>query len=169
MPKQPPSREAIIEAARDIMAQAGQCAMVTVGPDGAPQARMMDPFTPDDDLTVWMATSRDTRKVEEVRADDRVTLIWFAPADPGYATLIGAARLVDDVREKRARWKEEWREYYPGGPDGPSYLLMQFFPRRLEVVSKKHDIAADPLAWEPAVVELDPRLSEARNNRRPGA
>lgn len=169
METQAPSREAIIEAARDIMAHAGQCAMVTLASGGAPQARMMDPFTPEDDLAVWMATSRDTRKVEEVRADDRVTLLWFAPDDPGYATLIGTARLVDDAREKRARWKEEWREYYPGGPDGPSYLLMQFLPLRLEVVSKKHDIAADPLAWEPAVVELGHRQAEARNNRRPSA
>ncbi len=47
--------------------------------------------------------------------------------------------------------------YYPGGPDGDTYLLIEFVPDRVEVVSVKHDIAADPLAWKAAVVELEGR------------
>lgn len=157
MESQQPSREAIIEAGRDIMVAAVTCALVTIGPDGAPQARMMDAFSPEDDLTVWMATNRDTRKVAEMRADARVTLIYFDRDDPGYATLVGRVRLVDDPAEKRARWKDAWTSYYPGGPEDPSYLLIEFVPDRLEVVSVKHDIAADPLAWKAAVVEFDRR------------
>ena len=149
-----PTREAIIAAAQDIMAAAENCALVTLGADGAPQARMMNPFPADEELTVWMATNRDTRKVAEIRADARVTLIYFDPADPGYATLIGTVRLIDDAAEKRARWKDEWSIYYPGGPVGETYLLIEFVPDRLEVVSVRHDIAADPLAWKAAVVEL---------------
>ena len=38
MKSQQPSREAIVEAARDIMLEAGQCALVTLGADGAAQA-----------------------------------------------------------------------------------------------------------------------------------
>lgn len=154
---QAPGRDAIIAAARDIMAAAVNCALITIGPDGAPQARMMDPFAPEDDLTVWMATSRTTRKVPEMQADPRVTLIYFDREGPGYATLVGRVRLVEDVAERRARWKEPWSEYYPGGPEGPSYLLIEFTPERLEVVSVEHDIAAAPLAWQPAIVEFERR------------
>ncbi len=157
MEAQQPSREAIIEAGRDIMVAAVNGALVTIGPDGAPQARMMNPFPPEDDLTVWMATNRDTRKVAEMRADPRATLIYFDPDDPGYATLVGRVRLVDDPAEKRVRWKDAWSDYYPGGPEGASYLLVEFVPDRLEVVSVKHDIAADPLAWKAAVVEFNRR------------
>jgi len=152
-----PTREAIIEAAAEIIAAAANCALVTIGPDGAPQARMMNPFPPAESLTVWMATNRDTRKVAEMRADKRVTLVYFDPGDPGYATLIGTVRLIDDPAEKRARWKDEWLMYYPGGPDGDTYVLIEFVPDRVEVVSVKHDIAADPLAWKAAVVELEGR------------
>lgn len=152
-----PSRAAIIEAAQDIMGAAVNCALVTIGPEGAPQARMMNPFPAEDDLSVWMATNRDTRKVAEMRADERVTLIYFDGDDPGYATLIGRVRLVDDPAERRARWKDDWSSYYPGGPEDPSYLLIEFVPDRLEVVSVEHDIAADPLAWKAAVVEFDRR------------
>ncbi len=150
-----PTREAIIEAAEAIMAAAPNCALITIGPEGAPQARMMNPFPPGESLIVWMATHRDTRKVAEMRADERVTLIYFDPSDPGYATLIGSARLIDDPAEKRRRWKDEWSMYYPGGPEGETYLLIEFVPDRLEVVSVKHDSAADPLAWKAAVLEFD--------------
>jgi len=157
METQQPSREAIIEAAEGIMGAAGNCALVTIGSDGAPQARMMNPFPAEEDLSVWMATNRDTRKVAEMRADARVTLIYFDGDDPGYATLVGRVRLVDDPAEKQGRWKDAWSSYYPGGPEDPSYLLMEFVPDRLEVVSVKHDIAADPLAWKAAVVEFERR------------
>lgn len=152
-----PTREAIIAAAQDIMTVAESCALVTIGADGAPQARMMNPFAPEPGLTVWMATNRDTRKVAELGADSRATLIYFDPSNPGYATLIGTVRLIDDPAEKRGRWKDEWSQYYPGGPEGKTYLLIEFVPARVEVVSVKHDIAADPLAWKAAVVEFDGR------------
>jgi general stress protein 26 len=157
MGAQEPAREAIIEAAHDIMAAAVHCALVTLGPDGAPQARMMDPFPPEDDLTVWMATNRDTRKVGQIRADPRVTLIYFDPAGPGYATLVGTVRLVEDAAERRNRWKDAWSGFYPGGPESASLLLLEFVPDRLEVVSVKHAIASEPLAWKPAIVEFERR------------
>lgn len=152
-----PTREAIIEAAEAIMVAAANCALITIGPEGAPRARMMNAFPPGASLIVWMATNRDTRKVAEMRADERVTLIYFDPADPGYATLLGRVRLIDDPVEKRARWKDEWSIYYPSGPEGDTYLLIEFVPDRLEVVSVKHDIAAAPLAWKAAVVEFERR------------
>jgi len=157
-----PTREAIIEAARDIMVAAGPGALITLGSDGSPQARMMDAFPPESDLTVWMGTNRGTRKVEEIRAEPSVTLIYFDPANPGYVTLIGTARLVDDPAEKRARFKDAWAAYYPDGAADDDYLLIEFVPRRIEVVSVEHTIASDPLAWKPAIVELG-------NNRSPDA
>ena len=115
---------------------------------------MMNPFPPEPGLTVWMATNRSTRKVAEIQADPRVTLVYYDPDDPGYVTLLGDARLVDDPAEKRSRWKDEWNLYYPDGPLGDDYMLVEFVPRRIEVVSVKYGIADDPLAWKPAIVEL---------------
>ena len=152
-----PTREAIIEAARDIMVAAGPGALITIGPDGSPQARMMDAFPPEPDLTVWMGTNRGTRKVDEIRANPEVTLIYFDPANPGYATLVGTARLVEDPGEKRARFKEAWAGFYPDGAEDSDYLLIEFRPRRVEVVSVKHSIASDPLAWKPAIAEFGRR------------
>lgn len=202
------------------MAAARYCALVTLDEAGRPLARAMDPFPPEADLTVWLATHRATRKVEEIRRDPRVALYYFHPdlevdeqvltrqpaetalpseaetalppkeetalppgeaageagedprrgpegaallpreeredprRGPAYVTLLGEARLVEDPEEKARRWRQEWRPYYPGGPEGEAYLLIQVTPSRLEVVSYPHDIAADPLAWQPAVVQF---------------
>ena len=115
---------------------------------------MMNSFAPEPGLTVWMATNPSTRKVADMRTDQRVTLVYFDRDDPGYVTLLGDARLVNDPAEKRARWKDEWTLYYPGGPESSDYLLIEFVPQRIEVVSLKYGIASDPQAWKPAIVEF---------------
>ena len=151
---QEPSRESVLEAAQEIMIAAESCALVTLGVDGRPHARMMNSFAPEPGLTVWMATNPSTRKVADMRTDQRVTLVYFDRDDPGYVTLLGDARLVNDPAEKRARWKDEWTLYYPGGPESSDYLLIEFVPQRIEVVSLKYGIASDPQAWKPAIVEF---------------
>jgi general stress protein 26 len=61
---QTPSRTAILEAARDVIDNARYCSLVTVGSDGHPQARMVDPLSPDADFTMWIATNPLTRKTD---------------------------------------------------------------------------------------------------------
>ena len=45
---------------------------------GQPQARLMDAFEPEADLTVWLATNARTRKVRQLRHDPRATLAYDA-------------------------------------------------------------------------------------------
>src|SRR5512146_1466111 len=52
-----------IAAAREIMAAQTYCALATPDEDGRPQIRTMNPFPPEEDMTVYMATSTSTRKV----------------------------------------------------------------------------------------------------------
>lgn len=138
------------------MEAARYAALVTLDAGGRPQARAMDPFAPESDLTVWMGTNRTTRKVEQLRRDPRATLYYFDPEGLGYVTLLGKAEIVDDLEERRARWRPEWADYYPGGPEGETYLLLRFVPHRLEIVSPEHGIADEPLAWKPRIVDLGP-------------
>ena len=61
---QPAPAERVMVAARATIKASGFCFLITVDSDGQPQARLMDPFTPEDDMTVWMGTNRNTRKVD---------------------------------------------------------------------------------------------------------
>ena len=62
-----PKREQILGAATDLMRAARYCTFVTVDEEGQPRARVVDPFPPDADMTVWMATKAASRKVAQIR------------------------------------------------------------------------------------------------------
>lgn len=143
-----------LAAAREVIAGAGYATLVTNGEDGRPQARIVDPFPPDDDFTVWLATKPTTRKVTQIRRDPRVTLLWFDPAALAYVTLHGDAEPVDDPEEKATRWKPTWAGFYADENRGDDYLLIRIRARRLEVVSPGHDVVGDDATWRPPEVEL---------------
>jgi general stress protein 26 len=44
--------------------------------EGRSQARTVNRFPPEEDMTVWIATSTLTRKVQQIRRDPRVTLYY---------------------------------------------------------------------------------------------
>ena len=141
-----------LAAAREIMQAARYCTLVTFGEDVYPQARTMDAFAPEADLTVWMATNPKSRKVAQILKNPRVTLHYFSTASMGTVTLFGLARLVNDPAEKKQRWKDEWRDFYPDRDAG--YLLIAVTPDRLEILSSAHGIESDPITWKPFTVRL---------------
>ena len=142
-----------VNAAREIMSEAGTCALITLDKEGRPRVRVMDPFSPESDLTVWLATNPASRKVEQIRDDPRVTLYYLAEGATGYVMMHGSAKLVDDQNEKVKRWKDEWAAFYPDYPAG--YLLIRVSPDWLEVVSYTHGIVGDSITWKPPVVYLE--------------
>ena len=153
-PAAAPGRAAILKAAREVMVKARYCDLVTIGPAGQPQARPVDPFAPEDGLTVWIATNPASRKVREIRDDARVTLMYLDPSGDGYVTLIGKATLVSDPAEKARRWKDDWLAFYKDKNRGDDYLLIRVVPSRVEIVSGAHGIANDPQTWRPTSIDL---------------
>jgi general stress protein 26 len=150
-----PDRATVLEAAKDVMAKAAYCALITVGDEGQPQARVVDPFAPESDLTVWIATKPVTRKVAQIKKNDRVTLFYFDREGMGYVTLIGRAQLVTDAAEKAKHWKETWAAFYDDKNHGPDYLLIRVKPTHLEMVSYAHGLTGDAKTWRP--IEMDMR------------
>lgn len=150
----PGDTSSIVAAAREVMADARYATMVTLGPDGRPQARIVDPFAPEEDLTVWIATNANTRKVREIAADPRVTLLYFDRDGASYVTLIGDGVAVNDPAMKARYWKTEWAAFYPDEYRGEDYLLIKVTVRRLEVSAERLGILNDPVTWRPAIVDL---------------
>jgi PPOX class probable F420-dependent enzyme len=150
-----PGRAEVLRVARQVIQKARYATLVTVGEDGHPQARVVDPFRPEADMTVWLATTPRTRKVAQIARDPRVTLLYFDPAAPSYVTLLGQAELVRDPAERARRWKEGWAPFYKDRNRGDDYLLVKVTPLRVEVVSERDGIAGDPQTWRPAIVEMN--------------
>jgi general stress protein 26 len=148
----PADRERVITVAREIMAAARYCALITVDSTGRAKARTLDPFAPDEQMVVWLATNPRSRKVAEIRRNPRVTLYYFDREGQGYVTVYGSARLVNDSQEKAKRWKTEWQAFYPNR--GKDYLLIAVTPERMEVVSETKGIAGDSKTWRPPAISF---------------
>lgn len=145
-------RERLTEAAREIMTISRYCALITVGANGQPQVRTMDPFPPEQNMIVWLATNPRSRKVAEIRRRPRVVLYYFDQPSQSYVTLTGTARLVTDASEKARHWKEEWKDFYPDRKK--DFLLIAVTPEKLEIVSVKKGITGDSLKWNPPTVDF---------------
>lgn len=133
-------------AARDIIAGTSTCALITVDKSGLPMVRVMDPFPPENDFTVWFGTNPKSGKVSQIKSNPNVTLYYFNKSASGYVVIHGIANLVNDPSEKNNRWKTEWEAFYPNRTD--AYLLIKVSPEWMEVVSYEHGIIGDPTTWE---------------------
>lgn len=136
------------------MAKARYCTFITMGDNGHPQARIVDPLAPDDQFVTFVATNPLTRKVKEIQRNPRVTLSCFETASASYATVLATATIVTDAAEKVRRWKAEWTPFYPGGAKGNAYTLIRLTPIRLEVVSVSRGLEGDPKTWRPLTIDF---------------
>jgi len=150
----PLSKDQVRTAAIDIMNAARYCTLATIASDGQPQARIVDPFAPEQDLTIWIATNASSRKVDEIRRDPRVTLLYFNTAASEYVTVIGTALVTTDPKQKAAHWKTDWATFYKNQNKGDDYVLIRVTPSRLEVVSEKRGIRTDPKTWRPTTIVI---------------
>lgn len=140
-------------AAKEIMANAGTCALITIDAEGRPRVRTMDAFLPENDFTVWFGTNPKSRKVDQIKNDPRVTLYYMDKDGSGYVMIHGKAQLINDSAEKEKRWKLEWEAFYPD--KDKSYLLIKVTPEWMEVVSYAYGITGDSVTWEPPKITFD--------------
>jgi general stress protein 26 len=140
----------LIAAAREIIAAARYCSLITVDAAGRPQARTVDPFPPDEQLTIWLGTNAHSSKVKEIRRRPHVVLYYFDRDAQAYVSISGRARLVADPKLKMKWWKDEWQTFYPDR--AKDYLLIEVRPERLEIVSVKHNIIGHDKGWTPPSV-----------------
>jgi len=150
-----PTPQSILDAARAVMQSAEFCFLVTVDSATEPHARLMQPFPPDAQMKVWLGTNPTSRKIAQIRGNPRTTLAYYDKAGPNYVTLTGTSRIVDTPSERRKHWRKEWQAFFPGGPDGSNYTLIEFIPQRIELISATHKIAVEPTS-PPAILYRTP-------------
>ncbi len=140
------------EIAREIITISKNCALITVDSSGVANARTMDPFLPEEDFTIWLATNPKSRKVQDILYNDKVTLYYFDKNDPGYVTIQGNAILINDTDKKEKFWKEEWKNFYKDRKT--DYLLIKVVPRKLHVISERYKILGDSISWKAPEIDF---------------
>ena len=151
-----PDRAAMIAAARELIGSQTFCALITLDESGRPQVRTMNPFPPEEDLTVYMATSTRSLKYRQIQRDPRVTVYYSDHMKGnGYAALTGRAFLIDDPQEIKKRKRAYWDQAFD--PGLKNLVLIKVVPERLElVVYNKPGLEQDKNTWRPPTIELGP-------------
>jgi len=146
-------RDAVIAAAREIMSLQKYCALVTVDSSGQAHIRTMNPFPPELDMTVWVATNSRCRKVQEIRNDSRVCLYYADHSEAlGSVVLTGRAVLVDDMSEKLKRKRDYWDQAFP---DWNFLILIKVIPEKLEVLNYKRNLSNADITWQTPAIEFE--------------
>jgi general stress protein 26 len=148
----PITAELILETARSSMRSAEYCMLITLAEGGEANARLVQPFEPEPDMTIWVGTWSKSRKVREIRRDRRVTLAFYDKESTAYVSLLGLAQIESQVNKKRQYWREEWLGFIPQGPEGDDYVLVKFIPFRIELMSFGSGVLPKPYGLKPAVV-----------------
>ncbi len=151
------NRDTLITTARIMMEAVRYCAVITLDTTGHPDVRIMDPFSPDDDMVVWLGTNLNSRKVKQITDDSRVTLYYQAPNEVGYVVIKGQAYMVDDSLKKQTYWKKEWSRFY--SENKSNYTLIKVIPDKLEIIDYQHGIFGDPKTWAVPFVKFNPTRS----------
>jgi general stress protein 26 len=107
------------------------CVLATIGADGMPHLRAMSSNI-EDDFEVWFATSASSRKMKDVAANP-VAAVYYQKKD-GWDNVVisGRAQEITDKSVKQKLWKDDWKQYWPDGPDSPDYGILQVATERVD-------------------------------------
>ena len=121
-------------------------ALATVSEDGRPWVRYVTPMA-DENLTIWIATFVNSRKVSQINKNSEVHLTTgvtdMATAE-SYLQIQGRAEILTDEETKKAVWNDHLKAVF-SGPDDPSYCVCKITPYRIEYQSMG---MVPPEIWE---------------------
>ena len=142
----------ILVTSRKIIEDCYYGSLITIDQKGQPRARVMEPFKPENDFTIWLATNPKSRKVNQIKNNPNTSMHYFDKTQMGYVSLMGKAILVNDPKIKSQKWKKGWGKFYKNQEE--AYLLIKFTPATIELISFPNEYNGDADTWQPHQVEL---------------
>jgi general stress protein 26 len=143
--------------ARETVEAVPTCLAITVDGNGDANARAINPSKPTTDWAIRFMTDRRTRKFGEIARTGRMTLVYFHEAGGAYVSLVGPARIIDDVTVKQAGWHPGNFKWHPGGPTDPNVVIVEFEAERIETWNTPSAVVPDPTKglWAAVLIRAD--------------
>jgi general stress protein 26 len=149
--------ERMLAGARNIVASVQYCWLVSPS-DESVRARPMGRLLPrehDDDWTIRFLTDLRSRKIADLRHTSTVGLIFQDDGDGAFANFTGAARLIEDVSEIRAFWKEAYARYFPTEKDRANASFIEVRIERMELWIR--GVTPEPFGLHATILQRDPK------------
>jgi len=147
--------EELLRVARETIDKVTFCFAVTVAADGTANARVVQPGKLAADWSVRFMTMRRCGKVRELETTGRLTLGYLYEPEDAHVTLLGPARIIDDVEVKRSVWSPATEKWFAGGPEDPEALIIELTTKRIELWSARRNVMPEPKGFSCAVLERD--------------
>lgn len=148
----------VLATVRTLLDKAKYGFFISHGADGWCSTRYVQPICEwnGDELCIWVGTSASSRKIAEVRANNKITMAFGN--DPAGANLMvyGTAEISRDPELCRKYWKPEWRLFFPEGPKSDDLIVVAIKPERIELMDLKRNIIPEPFG----LVGLEVRVKE---------
>jgi general stress protein 26 len=110
------------------------CALSTLTEDGKPWVRYVTPPGMDDDMTIWLATFANSRKIGQIAKNPEVHLttgVTSIETAESYLQIQGKAEILSDPETKKTVWFQDLERVF-SGPDDPNYCVCKITPYRIE-------------------------------------
>ncbi len=99
---------------------------------------MVGPATLPSDFANYIGTNTSSRKISQIRKNDRVCLYYSDNAKYEGCMVRGRVTEIFDAGIRAAVWTPSWDMYYQGGVEGGDFSLLLFRP---ELVRYYHGLA----------------------------
>ncbi len=127
----PSDKQKIVE----IMKKASSFAFLATCDSGQPRVRPVSPMV-EDDMSVWVATSGKSRKVQQIKKNPKMSLAFVVhPQGDKAATIIGEAEIVEDMEQKKRVWglaSYDPTQFWPDGPESKDYCVLKINVKQIE-------------------------------------
>lgn len=104
----------------------------TVSQDGMIHSRPMMTQEREADMDLWFVSSLNTEKIDEIKANPKIGVLYYRDADNAYVSIAGTAEINTDKALIRSKWKEDWKVWFPEGPDQTDIALIKVTPIEAE-------------------------------------
>mmetsp|Transcript_29199 Transcript_29199/g.47137 ORF Transcript_29199/g.47137 Transcript_29199/m.47137 type:complete len:255 (+) Transcript_29199:256-1020(+) len=161
--------EHALRVAHTILSAAQWAFFATVDSNGSPCSRLVHPSEPlptsalHDIGPIYFGSRCDSRKVDHITLNNKVTLSYFEPDHDASVVVSGVAEIIcDDLDLKRKFWREEYSKFFPGGPESPQYNLIKITAHHIEIAATRFGMPGF-VRSSPAVLTRSPDLAAARS------
>ena len=121
--------------------------LITQTSEGHPRARIMEDHNVGEDLIFWLATSADTRKVDEIRRNPHTGLMYYEESG-AYVYVLAQGAICTDPDQRARHFREDWYQYWPEGPESDDYVLLRFEPVSIEY-RPGQEMGYEIIIWQP--------------------
>ena len=110
----------------EILEEFDTAMLVTRSPEGRMHCRPMDIAETTETGELWFCSSLSSGKIAEITADPQVAVAIQGKTK--YLSLSGRARVSTDRQRIARLWKEDWKLWFPDGPNDPTLCLVAIDP-----------------------------------------